>query len=407
MQYVLKTGFGESAESYGGTSSSPNSGLGQGSGASPPVFLALSSLIVNTYCNLGHGAKICSSYVGRLFHLSAVMYVDDTGLLHWPYSAHLDPGNLIAYVQQETMDYGHLAQAFGGILKEKKCSVYFMDYMYVRGWLRLKTLQELPPPRVYVNNNGRTYPSHICIPQPDSPNAPIETHNVSVASKMLGVHFSPAGNLGTHVDHMVQKGLDWVDCLRTKPLLSNDAWFSLNRQLFPAISWELVTVCMPPPTLDKCFQKVYEKALPLLRVNCKIKQEWRTLPKKYQGLAMPNVPLVALAEKVSFLLGNWGGFTGQAQSDTLAMTFDNFLLEVGLYGSPLDWSYEDDGNLSTESTWFHNLWTLLHYFEANITFPKEDTIQGLRENNHSLMSFFLCGLPRERPCLSQHCLLVL
>jgi hypothetical protein len=49
---------------------------------------------------------------------------------------------------------------------------------------------------------------------------------------------------------------------------------------------------------------------------------------------MPNVPLVALAEKVSFLLGNWG-FAGQAHSDALAMVFDNFLIEVGLYGSPL------------------------------------------------------------------------
>jgi hypothetical protein len=133
MQYVPKTGFGESAESYGGTSSSPNSGLGQGSGASPPAFLALSSLIVNAYCHLGHGAKICSSYVGHLFYLSAIMYINTTDLLYRPDSAHLDPDDLIAYIQQATLDYGHLAQASGGILKEKKCLVYFMDYVYFRG----------------------------------------------------------------------------------------------------------------------------------------------------------------------------------------------------------------------------------------------------------------------------------
>jgi hypothetical protein len=104
---------------------------------------------------------------------------------------------------------------------------------------------------------------------------------------------------------------------------------------------------------------------------------------------MPNVPLMALAEKVSFLLGNWG-FAGQAHSNALAMAFDNFLIEVGLYGSPLDWSYEDYGNLSTQSTWFHNLVTLSQYFEANITFCKDDTVQGLRENNCSLMSDFCC-----------------
>jgi hypothetical protein len=39
MQYVLKTGFGESEESYGSTESSLNSGLGQGSRASPLALL--------------------------------------------------------------------------------------------------------------------------------------------------------------------------------------------------------------------------------------------------------------------------------------------------------------------------------------------------------------------------------
>jgi hypothetical protein len=97
------------------------------------VFLELSSLIVNAYCHLDHGAEICSSYVGHLFYLSAVMYVDNTDLLHWPDSAHLNQDDLIVYVQQATMDYSHLAQASGGILKEKKCLVYFMDYIYVPG----------------------------------------------------------------------------------------------------------------------------------------------------------------------------------------------------------------------------------------------------------------------------------
>jgi hypothetical protein len=58
MQYFLKTGFGKSLESYGGTLTNPNSSLDQGSGASPPGFLALSSLIVNAYRCQGHGANL-------------------------------------------------------------------------------------------------------------------------------------------------------------------------------------------------------------------------------------------------------------------------------------------------------------------------------------------------------------
>jgi hypothetical protein len=114
MQYVLKTGFGESTCTYGGTTAAPNSGLGQGSGAAPPGFLALSSLIVNAYCRLGHGAQILSSFSRRLFHLAAVMYVDDTNLLHWPTSSATDPGELVEHVQHAITDYGRLAIASGG-----------------------------------------------------------------------------------------------------------------------------------------------------------------------------------------------------------------------------------------------------------------------------------------------------
>ena len=133
MQYVLKTRFGESIDSYGGTALSPLTGLGQGSGASPPAFMALSLLIVNAYRQMGHGARIKLSYASRLFSLCAVMYVDDTDLLHWPESPLTDPETLIHHVQTLTTDYGHLAQASGGILKEKKCSVYFLAYKFVRG----------------------------------------------------------------------------------------------------------------------------------------------------------------------------------------------------------------------------------------------------------------------------------
>jgi hypothetical protein len=50
------------------------------------------------------------------------------------------------------------------------------------------------------------------------------------------------------------------------------------------------------------------------------------------------------------------------------MAYDNFLIEVGIYGSPLQWSYKDFGNLSIESTWFRNLWQLVQLFKVDLSF---------------------------------------
>lgn len=125
MQYVLKTGFGESTITYGGTIAAPNSGLGQGNGAASPGFLALSSLIVNAYCQQGHGARVLSSFSQRLFHLTSVIYVDNTNLLHWPPSSATDPEELVEHVQHATTDYGRLAIASGGDTKREEVLCLF------------------------------------------------------------------------------------------------------------------------------------------------------------------------------------------------------------------------------------------------------------------------------------------
>ena len=168
-------GFGESTERYGSSANSPISGLGQGSGASPPAFMSLSSLIVNAYRRLGHGAQIRSSYVAQLFWLGAMMYVDNTNLLHWPESSATDPEELIAHNQTATTDYGQLAQASGGILKTKKCSVYFLDYKFIRICTRMKSLQDFLAPRLYISKGDTMYPAHIIIPQPGIKEMPIIT----------------------------------------------------------------------------------------------------------------------------------------------------------------------------------------------------------------------------------------
>ncbi len=75
------------------------------------------------------------------------MYVDDTDLLHWPGTAMIDAEELISEVQRAATDYGTLAIASGGIVKEKKCSVYLLDYKWVRGRARMKLLTNLPAPQ--------------------------------------------------------------------------------------------------------------------------------------------------------------------------------------------------------------------------------------------------------------------
>jgi hypothetical protein len=98
-----------------------------GSGASPPDFLALSLLIVNTYRCQEHSANITLAFVGRLFSLAAVMYVDNTDILHWQPSSFIEDEDLVSYVQQATTDWEHYRRHQGAYLKLQ--SAQYISYL--------------------------------------------------------------------------------------------------------------------------------------------------------------------------------------------------------------------------------------------------------------------------------------
>ena len=93
----------------------PNNGTGDRKWCGTPAFAVLSVLIVNAYKRLGHGVKLTSAYMARVFLLAAVMYVDNIDLLHVVSSATASDSELIKQVQEGTTDWDILAQATGGI----------------------------------------------------------------------------------------------------------------------------------------------------------------------------------------------------------------------------------------------------------------------------------------------------
>jgi hypothetical protein len=121
MTWYLKTAVGQSDISFGGTVLNPSMGLGQGNGAAPSGFPAVCTLMINTYCNLGHGVMFIGAWAWDVFTLSAVLYLDDSDLFHMALGTSLDE-EFLQIVQSVTNDWVGLAHATGGLLKPQKAS---------------------------------------------------------------------------------------------------------------------------------------------------------------------------------------------------------------------------------------------------------------------------------------------
>jgi len=108
-RYFLQTGFGESTQSYGGSMEDRMQGYGQGNAAAGPGFLAISAQIVNAYLREGHGSQTLTSYSHRILILAAILYVDDTDMIHSTPSVTATAQELITHMQKATDTWGGLA----------------------------------------------------------------------------------------------------------------------------------------------------------------------------------------------------------------------------------------------------------------------------------------------------------
>jgi hypothetical protein len=86
MTWYPKTAFGQHDISFGGTILDPSMGLGQGNGAAPPGFLAVCTVMINIYYNLGHGVTFIGAWARDAYSLSVVLCVDDSDLLHMAFA---------------------------------------------------------------------------------------------------------------------------------------------------------------------------------------------------------------------------------------------------------------------------------------------------------------------------------
>jgi hypothetical protein len=52
----------------------------------------------------------------------------------------------------------------------------------------------------------------------------------------------------------------------------------------------------------------------------------------------------------------------------MLMGYEHILMDIGMYGNTLGYNYDWYSGLTTDNTWFKNVWELLHDFNVGATF---------------------------------------
>jgi hypothetical protein len=293
MKFFLCTGFGDSASFSGGGISIKTQGLCQGNRAAPAGWAVISICIIGAHRKKGHGAKFLCPITQLQHHLSAILYVDDTNLLHINLTKNESVNKVHRAIQESVNSWGNLLITTGGVLQLAKCFYSIISF----DW----------------NNRDWSYASNaskgelgITVPLPGGGNAPIKHKPVEHAEKTLEAMTSPNGNSGSAIGMMKEKVQQWINAVRNGHLHCRYIWFSLKVQFWPRIGYSLCSSIATLQELDRALHQQYYLILPLGRVISTALVGSRTVDTGFFGVGLPHLGIEALIAMSNKLLMHYG-----------------------------------------------------------------------------------------------------
>ncbi len=152
MKYVIKTSFGVSETFIQSLPTAFLFGTGQGSGASPAIWLTLSTIMLDTLRDLTpHGMTYQSPDRTRMVTHHSDAFVDDTqnGLTDTHASHPWSLNTLIRKLRKMAQTWEKILTCSGGALELSKCSYYLLYWKWENGLPQLTPINEFPPDNVY------------------------------------------------------------------------------------------------------------------------------------------------------------------------------------------------------------------------------------------------------------------
>jgi hypothetical protein len=183
-------------------------------------------------------------------HLSAILCVDDTDILHIDLMKDERVDEVHERIQASVNSWGNLLIATGGALQPAKCFYSIISFEWLNGVWR------------YASNESRTELG-VSVPLPGGGSAGIGHKAVQHAEKTLGAMTSPDDNSRAAIMMMQDKAQQWVNDVRNGKLHRRNVWFSLKFQLVMRIIYGLCSSMASFDDLSNEMRKQYYQILPL------------------------------------------------------------------------------------------------------------------------------------------------
>ena len=374
MQHHLRTGYGISDKTYGKTlqHGKPTQGSGQGNGASPTIWVMMSTPLLNMMRTEKLGAHFISPLTKEKIQFVGCSFVDDTDLVCTSFDSDDTLEDLHPQMQRAINTWEGGLRATGGALVPEKSWVYPIKYTWNdKGDPTLEKIENLEV-AFTVKNAAQDLKSLTLTPPSD-------------AKETLGVFLSPDGSNTKQVQYLKNKVLQWSDKIRTHHITPNNALLSIQTTI-------LSTLKYPAPALSLSKKEWQEITSPLYNTGLQSSGICNKLPTAIRHGATNNLglnlPCMYLTQGIYKLMKYMTHIhTKTILGQMLRLCEETSKLELGLPGNLYATPYKKAQFLVT-SSWIKHLWSFVQAHKI-ILQNHSPPLTSSTNNDRFLMDIFL------------------
>ena len=362
MRHHIRTAYGDSKEYYGGKETEPLQGGGQGNPAAPPMWIAITIILLSIMNSLIPGIEISSPITMVIVTLTVIMYVDDSTIFV------LGRDNESAEeVLQRAQGYMNSWCKFlwvtGGALRPEKCWYTFVQFRWVDGF--------------WFYNDVRLDDNGISATDTRQQRRYIKQIQSGDGARIFGVRIAADGNNQCEKEYLMQCTETWAEHIRFGYVTRHDAALAIKSTISKTWAYPLpATTFSYKDTLD-IMVSAYKAALPKMGSNRNLPLVYRYAPVAVQGLGLPHIYSMQGIAHIKIILSK---IAKDERIGTLLLSQMEYLgLEIGNMTNIFDLQYAEWKVFAT-STWITSTWEFCDKYNIQLDGPRGySTLQRIND----------------------------
>jgi hypothetical protein len=351
----VRTGFGDSEASFRPPSLVPFQGCGQGNGAGPPIWVSVSSIIIQMMVALGFGFECLTAIDSKLVTAQCFCFVDDTDVIEAGDSVDQSGEDICSSVQKAASMWAGGISATGGAINPEKSFWWLLDFVWDsrNGRWKFRRKNQLLPDQT------------LQIPGLTGELEALRRLEPDEAEKTLGVMLAPLADQKAHITHLKGIAKKWAEQVRSGHLHKYDVIPLIKSTVMKSLEYPMVVSTLDAETWVSIMSPVLQVCLPKAGICRSFPRDMVLAPLKFQGLGIPHPFGTQVSKHIEVLLRHPSNRTKTGAY--LEAAVQEHQLETGTSFGIFQQEYRNTAILASD-TWIKRVWKELEGMDIYVAF---------------------------------------